>query len=288
MAYESDRDFQLNFLFQTAAEGILLADADGVLTRINPAAAAMLDLQRDEALGQRAADLFRRNPALKHLFFQPGEQETDIPLPHKRIAAGVGADRPNGTGRIVLLHDVTEQTDIDSRRAALVRSIAHDLRNPLNALSGYADLVGKFGDLNPDQARFLGRVTQTVDKLYDLADSLVDLAWIEAGMALEHRPIELAHLIHDAADELADDARVQGVTLVISTQDPIPTLMGDPQRIKQMIRALLENGVRSRWATRASASARTTCRISGTGCGARTTSVCGPCPAAGSGCASSR
>ncbi|MBN1202952.1 MAG: HAMP domain-containing histidine kinase [Anaerolineae bacterium] len=238
-----DRDFQLNFLFQTAAEGILLADAGGFLTRINPAAAALLALVRDDVLERPAAEVFKRCPALVHLLTEAGDQQSEVPLPHKRVATGVGMDRPGG-GRIVLLHDVTERAAIDSRREALIRSVAHDLRNPLNALLGYADLVAEFGDLTPEQDKYLDRICQTVDKLTDLSERLVDLAWIEAGMALDHKPVELAHLIREAIDDLTPEARERGVTLVISSQAPIPTVMGDPRLLKCMITCLLENGVR--------------------------------------------
>lgn len=237
-----DREFQLNFLFQTAAEGILLIGEDGCLGRLNPAASALLGLSPD-ALGQPVRELFLHRPALIRLCCQPGEQTADVTLPHKRIATGVGMDRP-GEGRIVLLHDVTEQAAVESRREALIRAVTHDLRNPLNALTGYAHLIGQVGEVNEEQQRFLDRINQTVDKLYSLAESLVDLAWIEAGMALEHRPIELAHLIREAVDDLAPEARRQFITLVLSTQDPIPSVMGDPRRLKQAITALIDNAVR--------------------------------------------
>ncbi len=238
----TDYDFQLNFLFQTAAEGILLVEADGCLSRLNPAAAALLGLSPD-VLGQPVKELFRHRPALIRLCNLPGEQMADVTLPHKRVATGVGMDRPEG-GRIVLLHDVTERVAVKSRREALIRAVTHDLRNPLNVLTGYAHLIKQFGEVNADQQRFLDRIEQTVDKLYSLAESLVDLAWIEAGMALEHRPVELAHLIHESADELAPEAGRRSITLVLSTQDPIPSVMGDPRRLKQAITNLLENAVR--------------------------------------------
>lgn len=243
MATTQDETFQLNFLFQTAAEGILLADADGYLTRLNPAAAAMLGLSPDAALGSHTATLFKHQPGLIRLLNGDGEQQAEISLLHRRIATGVGMDRPGG-GRIVLLHDVTERLAVESRRESLVRQVAHDLRNPLNALVGYADLVPKFGDLTPDQEKFLGRVRQTAQKLYDLAATLVDLAWVEAGMALAHTPVELAHLIREAIDELAPEAHAREITIVFSLQDPVPSVIGDARRLKQMITHLLENGVR--------------------------------------------
>lgn len=242
MATERDRDFQLNFLFQTAAEGILLTEVDGTLVRLNPAAAAMLGLGPD-ARGRDVAEVFKRRPDLVRLLTGPGDQQMNVMLPHRRVATAIATDRPTG-GRLVLLHDVTERAAVESRREALIRTIAHDLRNPLNAVSGYADLVASSGELTPDQEKFLDRIRQTAQKLYDLAHTLVDLAWIEAGMALEHRPVELTEVIYDVVNEMAFTAHERGITLVTSIQDPIPTVMGDPTRLKQAVQALVQNAVR--------------------------------------------
>jgi two-component system sensor histidine kinase VicK len=237
------REFQLDFVFQTAAEGILITQADGYLARLNPAAAAMLELTPAEALGEHTAVLFKPYPALFQLCNVQGPLQIDVTLPHKRLATGVGVDQPGG-GRIVLLHDVTERASIESRREALIRQIAHDFRNPLNAVDAYADLVGKFGSLTSEQTKMLQRVRQTAQKVYKLAETLVDLSWVEAGMALEHKPFGLTNLIHDAIEKLEAEARTRDITLVFSIQDPVPAVIGDPRRIKQAIVYLLENSVR--------------------------------------------
>jgi signal transduction histidine kinase len=238
-----DQSFQLNFLFQMAAEGILIVQADGHLERLNPAAAALLELAPGEARGAHTAVIFKHRPDLIRLCNAPGEQQARIALAHKRVATGIGVDRPDG-GRIVLLHDITEREALDSRREALIRQIAHDFRNPLNAVNAYADLVGRLGDLTPEQAKMLSRVRQTAQKLYELSETLVDLAWVEAGMALEHRPFKLAHLIRAAITQVESEASAQRITLVMSVQDPVPTVIGDPRRIQQAIVYLLENGIR--------------------------------------------
>ncbi len=238
-----DQAFQYDFLFRTAAEGILITQADGYLVRLNPAAAAMLNLSPGTALGEHTAALFNHRPDMIRLCNTPGDQQATITLPQKRLASGVGVDRPGG-GRIVLLHDITEREALDSRREALIRQITHDLRNPLNAVDAYADLIAKFGTLTSDQAVMLSRVRQTAQKLYELSETLVDMAWVEAGMALEHRPFELARLIREAIEHLEPEARARDVTIVFSIQDPVPLAMGDSGRIRQAVRYLLENGLR--------------------------------------------
>ena len=203
----------------------------------------MLELLPDEALGEHTSQLFKHRPDLLRLCNKTGEQQATIALPHKRVATGVGQDRPGG-GRIVLLHDITEREHIDTRREGLIRQLAHDLRNPLNAVVGYADLVASFGPLNAEQQRFVDRISQTTQKLYDLAETLVDLAWVEAGMPLEHRPVAFVPQVRNAIKKLEAEAQAKQVTIVFSIQDSVPTVIGDPRRIQQLIACLLENAVR--------------------------------------------
>ncbi len=231
-----------DYLFRAISNGLIMLDRHGVVQRVNPAAAAMLRIPPEECLGRPAAEAFQANPALTRLLSRHDDITYDVRLAEHRLAVAFGTTLEDG-GRLVVLQDVTERRDLDSRREALARSIAHDLRNPLSALEGFADLVGKFGPVNEQQERFLMRIRQTAQKLYDLSASLVDLAWIEAGMPLEHVPVQLHHLINSVVDELATFARVRGLTIAVSTQDPLPMVMGDPLRLRQVVYHLLHNAI---------------------------------------------
>src|SRR5690606_21555366 len=113
---------------------------------------------------------------------------------------------------------------------ALVTVVAHDLRNPISALGGYAELVEKFGELNENQRRFTQRIQQTAAKLHDVTAPLVDLAWIEAGLPLEHTPIQLSTTIRKVVHALSPLAHANKITIAISVQSPMPPVMGDPER----------------------------------------------------------
>jgi signal transduction histidine kinase len=230
------------FIFRTSAEGILQVDSEDHCCLMNPAAAAMLQTTQENIIGKTPATAFPQIPALVRLLRRGSELTLDVRLPNERIAQGTGHDLPDAS-RVVLLNDVTEQRNIESRRDALVKAISHDLRNPISAISGYADLVSKFGDLNERQTHFIRRIQQTSDKLRELTAGLVDLAWIEAGMPLQYKPIELASLIRKAVKELTLKAQSHGIRIVISTQEPMPTLMGDPERIKRAIYHVIDNAI---------------------------------------------
>lgn len=230
------------FVFRSVSDGIIVASAQHLIKHVNPAAAAMLGVTVEELIGQSPEQVFSHNPALVNLFARAGEQSLNIRLPKRRLAVGFAAALPENE-RIVLLQDVTEKQELDSRREALINTIAHDLRNPISAISGFADLVEKFGDLNAQQQKFLTRIRQTSTKIYELAGSLVDLAWIEAGMPMEHQPIHLENLINRAVSDLGSMALERKITIAISLQKPMPLVMGDPARIRTVIHNLLHNAI---------------------------------------------
>lgn len=230
------------YVFRTSDDGILVADTEGRLLHVNPAAAAMLGETVDDLMGTVPKRTFHKNHALVNLFTREGEQTLDVRLPRRRLAVGLATTLETGE-RLVMLQDVTEKRDLETRREMLSKTIAHDLRNPMSAISGYADLVGKLGDLNPSQEKYLLRIRQTSTKMYDVFESLVGLAWIEAGMPLAHIPIRLDEAINNAVDEVAPMAKKNRIGIAVSLQTPLPVVSGDPERLHMVIFQLLQNAV---------------------------------------------
>lgn len=231
------------FLFQYAAEGVVVVNTNQEVTQMNTAAVKLLNVSQEQCIGKPIPHAFKKYPTLIRLLTSTGVTQLDVVLQKDRLATGVAIDFPGG--RAALLNDVTEQRDLESRRDALVKTIAHDLRNPLTALNGYANLIGNMGNpLDENQKKFLLRIQQTTNKLYEMSAKLIDLSWIEAGMPLQFLPVELAHLTREAIQELSTEARHKEMIIVNSIPNALPPVLGDPMRLKQTIFNLLENAIR--------------------------------------------
>ena len=232
---------ELAFIFHATSDGLAVSDADGRVSRANPAFGHMLRLAASDYLGREPGQAFRQRE-LVELFAPGGEHLRELPLPKRRVAVGMAADLPGG-GRIIILQDVTEQQALESRREALVSAIAHDLRSPISAIAGFSELVARIGPLNEKQEKFLTRVRQTTSKLDKVIPSLVDLAWIEAGMPLRHELCRLGEITGRAVSSVADLAREKQITIAVSVQEPLPFVMGDPDRLQKVVANLLHNAV---------------------------------------------
>jgi signal transduction histidine kinase len=176
------------------------------------------------------------------LFTRKGDYSANVRLPRQRFGYGITKVMDDDS-RIVIVQDITEKRELDSRREALSHTISHDLRNPLSAIGGFAELVAKFGEVTPQQEKYITRIRQTASKIHDMAKPLVDLAWIEAGMPLAHRPVQMSDTINQAVKELGVIALSHKVTIVVSVQTPMPLIMGDPERMHIVVYNLLHNAI---------------------------------------------
>lgn len=139
---------------------------------------------------------------------------------------------------------------IDDSAAAVMSSqqhilytIIHDLQNPLAAIKGYAELTANVGQINERQQHFLDRVQVAVGEMSELISHLLDLAWIDAGMELHLKQVNLAHLSHDLASGHTQNAEKHAVKLILELER-VPPVLCDERRMKQVINNLIGNAIK--------------------------------------------
>ncbi len=121
-----------------------------------------------------------------------------------------------------------------------VADASHELRNPLAAIRGYAELTRRSGEqLPPDAAHAMSRVESEAARMSTLVEDLLLLARLDAGPALDIRPTDLTELVLDAVS----DARAAGPghTWTITLPDEPVSVLGDAHRLQQVLANLLAN-----------------------------------------------
>jgi signal transduction histidine kinase len=137
-----------------------------------------------------------------------------------------------------------------ARESARVKSeflanVSHELRTPLNAIIGFSDmlLMGMTGELNDKQRHKIERLLENGNRLLTLINHILDLTRIEARrIEIVNKPFSPAALVDRVANQmqvLADKNNLELSTNVDSTLPQV--LMGDEQRIEQVIVNLLSN-----------------------------------------------
>lgn len=137
---------------------------------------------------------------------------------------------------------VQAQTEARSKFLAMV---SHELRTPMNGVLGMAELLKTTG-LNTEQSRILMTMEASGQAVLEVIDDVLDHARMEAGrMELELAPLDLDTLLEECLDLFKARIYKQQLTLLCSIAPEVPTeLVGDAQRLRQVIINLLSNAVK--------------------------------------------
>jgi two-component system NtrC family sensor kinase len=128
-----------------------------------------------------------------------------------------------------------------------VSTVYHELNNPITAIGGYAALLldTKAGPLNTEQTRFLGRIRSNVERLVRLVDDLSDVSKIEDGrLTLEPKPLNLKQVVEETINSLSSLITEKGLQVDITLAPDSSPVMGDPQRVAQILTNLVSNACR--------------------------------------------
>jgi signal transduction histidine kinase/DNA-binding response OmpR family regulator len=127
----------------------------------------------------------------------------------------------------------------------LVANLSHQLRNSLNALMGMTDLLAE-SPLSPDQRAYVETMSTNGSMLVDLIDVILDLAKVESGkLRLEEKEFDVVEVVERVAVALRLQAHEKGLELLVRIRPEVPAkLIGDPQRLRQIVFNLLDNAIK--------------------------------------------
>lgn len=133
-------------------------------------------------------------------------------------------------------------------KTELMAKVNHELRTPLSAILGYTELLhnGLLGPLAPQQHRVTAEVLDSTHHLTSLVGDLLDQAQIERGQIQIHRaPFNPRALVDQVTAILNPIAAAKELRLTIEVATDLPiTLIGDQQRLKQILTNLVNNAIK--------------------------------------------
>ncbi len=126
-----------------------------------------------------------------------------------------------------------------------IAEMVHELRTPLTGIVAYSEML-QLADIKPDMVQQFARTIHgEAQRLTQLVNDFLDLARLESGRAkLSREPMNLPALIQDAAAVVQPKAAERAITINTAIQENLPTVLGDPQRIRQVIINLLSNAIK--------------------------------------------
>ncbi len=255
---------QFKVMIRTSLDAFLITDLRGRILEVNDAYSQMMGYSREELLKMSTADIEAAGKSeetardISKLLetgsnrFEALERRNDGRIQIVEVSSNYS--NLYG-GRIYsFMRDITERKQAEEHRDSLLREIAsaneelnnfayvvsHDLKAPLRAISSLADWLAtdyanKFDDAGREQMRLLiGRVHRM--------DGLIDgiLLYSRVGRVKETLvAVDLNRLVGDVIDMLAPP-----ISITVTIDSPLPTVMVEPTRIQQVFQNLLSNAIK--------------------------------------------
>jgi PAS domain S-box-containing protein len=274
-----DQQFYTRSLIESSIDALMTTDPAGIITDVNKQMEALTGCTRDELIGAPFKDYFtdpeRAEAGIKRVL--SGSRVTDYELTARARDGKETVVSYNATtfhdrdrklqGVFAAARDVTErkrferalqENNLELERAraaaekanlaksAFLSSMSHELRSPLNAILGFAQLmISDSPAPTAAQVASIDPILRAGWYLLDLINEILDLAQIESGkLALSLEPISLAEVMAECQDMIEPQGQKRGIAMTFP-HFAVPLFVdADRTRLKQVIINLLSNAIK--------------------------------------------
>lgn len=239
-------------------DGLLLADADGVVTHVNASARRLLGADAEpgrplgEALGLQdteGCEWVETNTPYVGLASRTGVPEQSwLTADGTEVLTTARIDRESRGGPVrsvaVVVRSGRGRERLDRDRSDLVATVAHELRSPLTGVKGFVGtLLRRWDSLNDEQKKLmLTTVHVDAERLTRLITELLDVARIDTGrLPLYPREVDAAVIVERVVSA-ARTGTTREITLDVAGD--LPPVFADPDKLTQVVGNLVDNGLR--------------------------------------------
>jgi two-component system phosphate regulon sensor histidine kinase PhoR len=241
---------ELRSTLANAPDALLEIDAQGKITFANQEACRVLECREDALCG---APLLSALPGLASSSISAGAGGTLLPTKDLELNGRVFAPtmRPlprEGSSRTsIALRDVTEERRAETRRLDFYSIIAHDLRTPLSALMLRTQLIqsGRRGLISSELRSDVQKMERSLRALISMSNDFLELARLEGvGYKVAREEVELLRIIRATLEDFRPLADAGRVTLHLSGFSGEALVLGDAQRLTQVVANLVGNAIK--------------------------------------------
>jgi len=251
-------------ILEAVADGVLVTDANRVITLFNASAESILGMERQQVLGrtlEHFSGLFGKvaqswMETIRLWSEDPSSSEEagrayieQLVLEDKRVVSVHLAPvilRTDFLGTVSIFQDITHQVEVDRLKSEFVATVSHELRTPMTSIKGYVEilLMGAAGRLTEQQTHFLEIVKANTERLAILVNDLLDISRIEAGrITLSLQSLDMHEIASKAISDMIQRSQDDKKAMDFQVDMPpeIVPVNGDPDRVRQILDNLLEN-----------------------------------------------
>ena len=237
---------ELDTIVSHLEEGMLLLDRDCRVIPANEATLRLMDVRNRNVAGLGLLSL-NRNMELQNAVNQAlsGVNVTRKTTIHGRTiqvhAAAVGKEQEL-SGVAVVLFDITQAEQAEQSRREFTANVSHELKTPLQSISGYSELI-QCGMAKPEDIQpFAKRIYDETQRLIRLVEDIINLSQLDEGGSYETRRLDL----YDTAQEVVRDLQAVAANkqVQLTLEGASAEITGIPELARGIVYNLCDNAIK--------------------------------------------
>jgi signal transduction histidine kinase len=255
---------KLQRTFNAISDALLLLTPEGKIDQVNDAALALLGRDAESLVGQGSAQALSGLVApeiVSELLHgsQAGRCEHEFSSGNRYFRISADPVKLNGNpieGTVLILSDVSDRrrlveqqraraeelAEAGRRKDEFLAMLAHELRNPLNAIGAASSMIGRGAQRDEKQLRLQSIISRQVQNLARMVDDLLEVSRINRGqLQLRRQPLDLTGVLRQAVQGIQGSLEGRKQTLSLHLPDEPVMVDADDLRLEQVILNLLAN-----------------------------------------------
>ena len=260
IAHEKSR---MGTLINHLSDGVMAADGQKQVALANPAFLKLTGYRGESPIGLPVKNLIQNERLLQLIdeaLSMPAEQFVELTeefdqgalADDKEIVLAVRCvpfrDRLyRNLGTVTVIHDITALKKMDKIKSDFVSMVAHEIKSPMNSVLALVKVIkdGLAGSVTEKQQEILGRVSEKIKGLSDLAADLLDLSRIESGLImLEKERLQVASLLSEQVAFHQTRAQGKNIQLRLESVSELPPILANKRSIEEVFANLLTNAIK--------------------------------------------
>lgn len=240
------RQVEFSAIMEHMNEGLIILNEKSAILSINNSAAKLFKTDQS-CLGHDMLTVERSFEMQKLLQTAFAGQHADTVLQHEKgsyqVTASPVVDGDQLVGIVLLTVDITEKVLGEKMRREFTANVSHELKTPLQSISGCAEII-RNGLVKPeDKPRFIWQIYDEAQRLIALVEDIIRLSQLDEGAGeVPRESVDLLMLSKEVADRLQTEAQKKNLQIIVSGDSA--SIPGIPHQIREIVYNLCDNAIR--------------------------------------------
>lgn len=252
---------KLEAVLMSIVNGVVVCDNNDTVVLINDHAKELLELEDDQLLNtniQNYVDTqgeYCFNEKIEEYKKLSLEEKSSSPITFnitldgrilKSIISPMFTKNRDYVGYIIVLIDVTRETEMDQMKSQFISNVSHELRTPVTVLRSYIDTLYNYGEEFDDETKkeFIGTLNTEIIRLNSMVNDILDFSRLDSNAKIEKSENDISQLVDACVSQVEVLLKEHNLTIETEKEENIPLLMFNYDSISRALTNYLSNAIK--------------------------------------------